>query len=198
MPKAKETTEATTTEDPFPATEAAAEAVEEQAPEVAAAEAAGDPEPAPQEEKVVPIDLPKVRKLGEPDFQSTELVQNMFTAFPPIGTTPEDVTKPIFWTHVARQMSAMMEIRIMPKCGSWYGIYLCLYADDHQATVKELMLFPLDVEDKQEDAAYYVKWVSPPLKWGVIRRADNERVKDGFPTRKAATIWMTGHAKQNG
>ena len=185
MAEAKESSQAEETSTPEPEAESESTAI---------AEAMNKAQDAPKNV----VDLPRIRKIAEADFQPTEQVQGMYTAYPPIGTTPEDVQNPIFWAHVAPKMKAMTEIRVMPKDGTWYGIYLCLYADQHQATVKELQLFPIDVQSETDAEKYFVKWISPPLKWGIIRKDDNERIKDGFDTKKQAVIWMSGHIKAHG
>jgi len=187
---------------------------EEQTPEVAAAEAAGEPEPtaiaeamneavkvkslAPVEKTPTIGDLPAVRKVAEADFFLTEEIQSMYTIHPPVGTQPEDVMQPIFWAHVARKLRPMAEIRVMPKDGTWYGIYLVLYADDNSANVQELAIYPIDVSEGGDSDVYYVKWVSPPLKFGVIRKADNARIQDGFASKKDAVVWMHGYKKAHG
>ncbi len=142
---------------------------------------------APQER----ITRPFVRKLNEADFSLTESVQMFITVTPPIGTTREDMLKPIFWTHVARRLKAFSEVRAMPRDGKWYGIYLVLYADQSQAKLKELSFHVLDdVEDSVvESDPYLVKFISPPVRYGVIRKADNHVMKDKFQTREAALEW---------
>ena len=134
---------------------------------------------------------PSIRKLSEADLSLTQSLQIFYTATPPVGTTREDMLKPIFWSHVARKLRPMSEIRAMPKGGEWYGIYLVLYADQTQAQLKELEFYTLDTltEPDAESDPYLVKWISPPSKWGVVRKADKVTVKDGFANKDAAIAW---------
>jgi len=152
---------------------------------------------APQARQMRPL----VKKLNEADFSLTESVQMFVTITPPVGTTREDILKPIFWTHVARRLKSLTEVRAMPKDGRWYGIYLVLYADQFQAQVKELAFYDLDTikEPESETDPYYVEWISPPIKYGVRRKADKHIMKDGFATKEQAITWkhqnLTGATK---
>ena len=134
---------------------------------------------------------PLVRKLNEVDFSLTESVQMFITVTPPVGTTREDMLTPSFWTHVARRMKPMSEVRAMPRDGNWYGVYLVIYADQSHARVKELSFHDLDsVADPSVEAdQYFVKFISPPVRYGVIRKSDNHVMKDRFQTRESALDW---------
>lgn len=143
------------------------------------------------------IQAPKPKKLHEADFTLTESAQVFNTVTPPVGTTREDMLQPIFWSHVASRLRPMTEIRAMPKDGAWYGLYLVLYADRTQAKVKELGFWPVaeQAESVPETQDYEVKWISPPCKFGVIRKADREPVKDGFASKEDATRWLIQYAR---
>lgn len=137
-----------------------------------------------------------MKKIAEAEFTLTEAAQIFQTATPPAGTTREDVLDPVFWAHVAKNLRPMSEIRIMPKDGAWYGVYLCLYADRTQAKIVELSYHPMSsIKEEVTASGYEVKWISPPVKWGVIRLADKENVKDGFPTKEEAQKWLANYQK---
>lgn len=151
---------------------------------------------APMEHNIRPI----VRKLNERDIALTESIQVFYTVTPPLGTTREDMLKPVFWTHVARRLKALSEVRAMPRDGKWYGIYLVLYASESQAQLKELAFYDLDTVTQPDVATdpYYVEWISPPVRYGVRRKSDKHIMKDGFQTREQAFNWkhqnLTGGA----
>ena len=132
-----------------------------------------------------------VKKLNEADFSLTESVQMFITVTPAVGTTREDMLKPVYWTHVARRLKALSEIRAMPKDGKWYGIYLVLYADQSQAKLKELAFYDLEkMEAPDSDSdPYIVKFISPPVRYGIIRKSDNHVMKDKFQTKEEAMGW---------
>lgn len=137
-----------------------------------------------------------MKKISEADFTLTEAVQIFQTATPSAGTTREDVLDPIFWAHVAKNLRPMTEIRIMPKDGSWYGVYLCIYADRTQAKVVELSFHKMsEVVEEAVPTGYEVKWRGPVAKWGVVRLADKESVQDGFPAKEEAQKWLSNYLK---
>ena len=142
---------------------------------------------APQERSMRPL----VKKLSEADLALTESLQIFYTATPPVGTTREDMLKPIFWSHVARKLKPLTEIRAIPKDGKWYGVYLVLYADQVSAQLKELSFHSLETLSDPSEAAdkYEVKWISPPVRFGIIRKADNVTIKDRFQTKEEAIAW---------
>lgn len=131
------------------------------------------------------------RRLSEAEFSLTESVQMMITVTPPVGTKREEMLEPIFWSHVARRMKPMTEIRAMPRDGAWYGIYLVIYADHLQAKLKEIGFWDLDTlsEPESETDEYDVKWISPPVRFGVIRKSDKSVIKDKFQTKEQAYAW---------
>ncbi len=142
------------------------------------------------------IQAPKPKKLNEADFTLTEAAQVFNTVSPPAGTTREDMLSPVFWSHVAGKLRPMTEIRAMPKDGAWYALYLVLYADRTQAKVKELSFWQInDNIAAAPDDDFYVKWISPPVKFGVVRKADKECVKDGFASKEDAHKWLVQYQR---
>src|SRR3990167_1232526 len=142
---------------------------------------------APQERSMQPL----TKKLSEANLALTESLQIFYTATPPVGTTREDMLKPIFWSHVARKLKPLTEIRAIPKDGLWYGVYLVLYADQLQAKLKELSFYSLEALEEPGSVAdpYIVEWISPPVKYGIRRKADKHVMKDGFHTKDQAIAW---------
>ena len=134
-----------------------------------------------------------VKKLMESDLSLMQSLQVIYTATPPVGTTREDMLKPIFWSHVARKLKPMFEIWAMPKDGAWYGKWLVLYADNVQAKLKELQFYSLDtlIEPDADSDPYLVKFISPPVRYGIIRKADKVVVKDRFETKELAYAWKS-------
>lgn len=137
------------------------------------------------------------KKLSEADFELTESMQQMMTAIPPAGTTREDLLNPVFWTHVAKRLETMAEIRVMPKDGAWYGTYLVTFCDKVQVHVQELSHHKIEKIEDISAELYLVKWVSPApgVKHCVIRKEDGERVSSGHETKHSAHQWIKNNAK---
>ena len=134
---------------------------------------------------------PQARKLSESEISLTESLQPFFTVTPASGTDPEELMKPVYWSHVARRIRPMSFIFAVPRDGLWFAWYLVLYADDHQVKLKKLMFEPLESlkESDIDSDPYQVAWISPPVKWGIRRKLDKEVVKDGFQTKDQAVAW---------
>lgn len=137
-----------------------------------------------------------VRKLAESEFVSTEYKQPMFSVTAPIGTTRKDVMEPAFWTHVAKRMVPLSEIRISAQDGSWYGVYLVTYADTMQANLHELLYTDIDVSLPVDDGGTFdVQWAGPSAKFRVYRKSDKMVLQDGFASKDLAIQWMAANTK---
>lgn len=139
----------------------------------------------------------KKYKIAEADMRPTESVQQFYTVEAPAGTPREAPLDPGFWVHVSRWLAPMAEIRVMPRDGMWYGRYICLFADPNQAKVKELEFHQLQsVEQGVPDSDMIPKFVSPPLRWCVIRKSDNKRLVEKLQNKEDAVLWISRNAKK--
>lgn len=134
-------------------------------------------------------------KLSEADMQTAESVQQLWLCTPPPGTSPDDVLTPTFWVHVARKLRVMAKVAVMPKDGKWYGEYLVTYVNGLEAKVDSLLFKKLEDVKPTSESDYEVKWISPPCKFGVIRKSDKTRIKDGFEKEADAQAWARANEK---
>lgn len=134
-------------------------------------------------------------KLSEADMQPAESVQQAWLCTPPPGTKPEDVLSPKFWNHVSRKLRVMAKVAVMPKDGAWYGEFLVTYVNGLEARVEQLLFKSLEDVKPTDDSDYVVKWISPPCKFGVIRKSDKVMVKDGFEKKSDAEAWAKSNEK---
>lgn len=141
-----------------------------------------------------------IQKIAEADFTTAENGYMTYSATPPAGTKREDMLNPLIWAHVAKSLRPTDEIRAIPKDGAWRAKYLVMYADRIQAKVEELEFKVLEdvKEEDLENDLYKVKWISPPLRWGVIRKSDKQVVKDSFSMKEDAAKWMQEHLRVMG
>lgn len=147
--------------------------------------------PAPQVEKET---KGPTKSLSEADFEITEAKQAFFTAIAAEGTTPKEVLNPVFWKHVAKRLSTMAEVRVMPRDGSWYGVYLVTFCDKLQVHVQELQHHKLEEFHDMSAQLYLVEWKGPAIKFCVVRKEDNERVSENHETKAAAARWVRDNA----
>ena len=131
-------------------------------------------------------------KIAEHDMVPTDSVQSFWTVHAPAGTPREAPLNPIFWDHVHKNLRPMTEVRIIPKSGEWYGRFLVLLPGLGKTAVAELEFKNLQKIDLTvlESETMKVKFVSPPLRYCVIRKSDGERLKERCQTENDAVLWM--------
>ena len=106
------------------------------------------------------------------------------------GHKPDDCLDPSYWAHVAasRKLRVNDVFEVRCETGDWAIDLLVIEAGARHANVKPLRLVETE-SPSQNDAALStvkVKWKGPHAKWGVIRLADSETIKDGFVQRPDA------------
>lgn len=110
-------------------------------------------------------------------------LKEWFCRVPP-GHSRDDVLSPEYWRHVAAQLKPHNEIRVQFEDGSRWMLLLVLDCGGTWAKVKVLHDVVLDdatnkeIEQLREggDDEYEVKYVSPALRYCVVRKADGEYI----------------------
>ena len=113
----------------------------------------------------------------------------------PNGHTIDDALDPAYWAHKGHELKPQDTIRLIPEDGSYYALAIVLQSGRGFAKLKMLHHVPYD-EDVEEATSddIIVKWGSPHLKFVVIRKADNERLKTGFEKKADAIRWAADYA----
>lgn len=149
-------------------------------------------------------EIPKTRspKLTTGRFGSSEQRERVWTCFPELGITPDDILLPSYWTHVARnfvlrdgEAGEVHVIRVYAEDGSWFSELLVQYASAVEAKVVRLRhvdLAPVSVESAAKD---FVTKFSTGTKWQVQRASDKVIVKSGLGSEDAALLWIAEHRK---
>jgi hypothetical protein len=139
----------------------------------------------------VELPLPSRKKIPQSDFHLTEGAQTFFTCHPAIGTTKEDLLIPELWSHCARIIRPMSEIRVMPKGGAFYARLLVLHATPTEAFVHLLEYHDLDKVDprKMQDDKYKIDYDSVQ-EFHILRRSDKVVVHANMRTRREALAWL--------
>lgn len=128
-----------------------------------------------------------------------------FKEFPP-ETTVQDLLDPSMWCHVAKQwLKPLDEIIIIPQGASFRAHFIVMDKGDTFAKIKLLNVTLLNGEDAGEEvgvievthlpdaAPVSVEWKGPALKYSVIRKTDQERLKTGFAIKAEAERWAAEH-----
>ena len=156
--------------------------------------AAAKASPRKQREKPLPA-------LHMERMKSTEYVRNIWQITPEVGTEPEDLLSPDYWSHVAHQLRQRDRIEAWAEDLSWYAEYLVLdvgrnYAKVHlcEASVEVLHGFsPLRATDILP--GHTVAYKGLYAKWCAIRDKDKVIIKDKCETEGEALSWLSEHAK---
>lgn len=132
----------------------------------------------------------KPTKLDPAEFSVT-----VYAHTPEIGVDLETLLQPDYWTHVASKLRPGYRIEVLAGDGGWWAMLLVRAVGRHEAIVQCLQHVVLG--DAQEvtasDMPYEVKWRGPARKFGIVRKADGEVIKDEFPVRELAAKWLNNH-----
>lgn len=112
------------------------------------------------------------------------------------GTTVDDVLKPAFWAHKAREMTPYDRIEVREETGEWMLELMVLSQGLNWATVHVLQHHVLQhvAEEPEGVKLHKLQWRGPRAKWGVIRLSDNQVLQDGMDKDQAAA-WMAQHER---
>lgn len=134
-------------------------------------------------------------------IQSQEFARNIWIIHPEVGTQPEDLLSPDYWSNITHQLHQKDRIEAWSEDLKWYAEYLVLdvgrnWAKVHlcDASVEELHAF-----EPQSAASilpgHTIEYAGLVAKWRVIRDKDKATVKDRCATNGEAISWLTEYAK---
>lgn len=128
-------------------------------------------------------------------FSRSEFVNTDWTVTVEAGTSLEDVLNSAFFANVAAKMTPYDHIRVRVDTGEWYAELLVLDCGRNWAKLFKLCEFKLsrDEEPVEIDNQFAVKHLGPHKKFAVIRKADNEVLRDGFTNKQDANVWLASH-----
>ena len=117
--------------------------------------------------------------------------------YPDAGLALSDVLKPDYWTHVARSLRAGHRIEVFAEDGSWWAMLIVRAVGSHDAVVQELQHVKLGshAKAKVSGAPFEVKWRGPKRKFGIIRTADDEIIKQDIQSKEEAENWVKNHMR---
>lgn len=115
----------------------------------------------------------------------------------PADRSLDDCLDETAYANLGTMMRPHDTIRVIQQASLDYALLLVTAAGRGFAKTKMLQHVKVDVaaNDEAPPSGFTVKWVSPRLKWGVIRDADNERLKENFEDKVAAQRWVDDHLK---
>ena len=139
-------------------------------------------------------------KLTQTRCAHSEFANASWTVTAEAGTTLEQVMAPEFFTNVASQMRPYDKIMVRVDDGVWYAELLVLTAGRTWVKTKKLIdvhLTSQDVDMTQADRAdgFEIKHRGPHNKFSIIRKLDNEVIREQFETKDEARAWLSDYVK---
>lgn len=134
-------------------------------------------------------------KLPYASLQQAEYVRHIWDVTTEPNTTPEDIVKPEYWTHVLKKFKKGDYIEVASVEGDWLAK---LYIRSVSSSGIIVHLFPVErigAAAKKVDSAYKVV-LGAKKTWRVIRVSDNAEMVAQLDTRELAENWLETHLKR--
>lgn len=133
--------------------------------------------------------------------KSSEYTRNIWIITPEVGTEPEELLAPDYWSNIAHTLRQRDRIEAWSEDLKWYAEYLVLdvgrnWAKVHlcEGTVEELRQFePRRVN--MDLRGHVIEYAGLHAKWRVKREKDNVVLKDRCETEGEALSWFSEHLK---
>lgn len=103
------------------------------------------------------------------------------------GTTQDDIVNTAYFAHMAMNMKPYDRVEVRIDDGSWIADMVVLQVERNWVRTKILAYHELadSTATGAGPSAYTVEFKGPHLKWCIIRKSDQERIKTGFSDRAA-------------
>ena len=111
----------------------------------------------------------------------------------PHGIESEAILADTYWRHHVGQLQPMDVIRAVAEDGTWEMWLTVIKPELASVIVSKLFVVSHEaVGEVSADDDYYVKWISPPMKFGVFRKSTGDRVSPNplYPKAAAETFML--------
>lgn len=144
-------------------------------------------------EKVTPLKRPVRLHYGR--LGLVEHAWNTHAANVPEGTTLDDVLKPDYWAHYARDIRPMDVLWVYSEDATWEAQLRVMFVSTTE--VKTSLLWEVTHEkgaEVFESDTHEVVWKGPVKKFAVVRKDNKEVIADGF-LKSEAYNYMRKHLR---
>jgi hypothetical protein len=140
--------------------------------------------------------LAVVPAIGADKFKLAEYAEVTWHGVVPDNVTPDDLTRPDFWAHVAARLQPGMLIHVDCEDRSWYAHGKVLDADRTWAKIDFYMVRQVEAvpEKSAEDDEFMVKFI-PASGWRVIRKSDRVVIKEGLASKIEGLTYIKNYRK---
>lgn len=148
-----------------------------------------------------PVKAPPKVQIGVPDVLGNDFARSVWCVTPPNGSRPEDLVDPRAFTPSSHFFKPGDIIEAMPADGSWWAQLIVRNAE--RGAVKTGLIHAVDFEDaaiptESVGGDLEIRWRGPKLRFGVVRKSDNQILRENLTTRLDAHAWAVEHQRSFG
>ena len=136
-----------------------------------------------------------VPKLHPSRKSPADATRNVWCIVPEAGVEYNDVLKPEFWAHVAKDLRPGDRVEVMAEDGDYFAELYVRRVGKLAADVAELRrkVFKVKVASTEASSGHTVQWKGPHHRWAVVRESDGVAVQPGFQDKEAAFTWLAAN-----
>ena len=134
----------------------------------------------------------------KPRFKLAEHAELRYRYTAEIGTTIEDLTRPEFWAHLARELKPTYRVDVLVEDMSLFVELLVMDVGNTYAkmfVLRSVELAGNQVAELDVDGAYSVQWSGPHTKHRVVHKKTKNVIKDGFEDKGSALRFLTEYLR---
>lgn len=142
---------------------------------------------------------PEVFNLKEKHFKQADVARTRWHACIEHGVAFDEVLKPEFWSHVARQFKIADTIEVISQDQRFYAELYVLNCDgSNWAKVALVHFVDLTEQDKKsvvKAEEFEIMWNGANGGFSVVRISDREKLATNCKTKEEAQIWLRDYQK---
>jgi len=133
----------------------------------------------------------------ESKCKESSFARTIWCVTPDLGTPIDDLLKPEYWAHVARNFAPTHRIEVTAEDNSYFA-ELCVVDAGHQWAKVELLRkheFGANAVVGTDTGEFQAKWRGA-RKWSVERKSDKTILAEDLGTKEDALLWIATHSRQ--
>lgn len=112
----------------------------------------------------------------------------------PAGTNIETTMKPDYWAHYTQQLRELDIVEMFCEDGSWEALCRVMFVGSVEVKLSLVSSAKHSAAaSKADEGDYEVKWISPSVRFGVVRKDNGDVIKDHIQTKTEAQAFLQNH-----
>jgi hypothetical protein len=118
----------------------------------------------------------------------------------PEGVTLEDILRPEFWSHYARDFKPMDLVEAFCEDGSWEASLRVMLVTDVEVKMSLRWEVRHDkvAPEEEKTETHEIKWKGPAMRFAVVRKDTGEVIKDHLYPKSQAAQYLKNHLQAIG